>query len=198
MVGRHSKPLRAALLSAVSAALLSACAVGGRANNEAPLPAVDLASYMGEWQQVAHIPNWFQRNCVSGTKATYSLLASGQVEVRNECQTRTGLDSVVGVARPRTGVTIDAGQLRPASLEVAFAPGWVRWVPLAWGNYDIVYLSPDRRVAIVTEPSRRYMWVLSRSRTIADSEWNTVERRLAQLGFQRDQWIKDAQAQAGS
>jgi apolipoprotein D and lipocalin family protein len=70
-------------------------------------------------------------------------------------------------------------------------------VPLAWGNYDIVYLSPDGRVAIVTEPSRRYMWVLSRTRGIADSEWVAVERRLAQLGFQRDQWIKDAQAPAG-
>ncbi|MEJ8851002.1 lipocalin family protein [Variovorax rhizosphaerae] len=192
MVARRSKPPYFAVLSALlSAALVSGCAFGERATRQATLPAVDLASYMGEWQQLAHIPNWFQRKCVSRTRASYRLLASGQVEVRNECETKSGNDSVVGVARPRTDAVVESGQLRPASLEVAFAPEWVRWVPLAWGNYDIVYLSPDRRVAIVTEPSRRYMWVLSRTRTIAEGEWKAVESRLTQLGFQRDQWVRD-------
>ncbi|MEJ8853119.1 lipocalin family protein [Variovorax robiniae] len=194
MVARRLNALYLAVLSALlSTALVSGCAFGERGTAQATLPAVDLASYMGEWQQLAHIPNWFQRKCVSDTRASYRLLASGQVEVRNECRTKTGTDSVVGVARPRTGAVVESGRLQPASLEVAFAPEWVRWVPLVWGNYDIVYLSTDRRVAIVTEPSRRYMWVLSRTGKIAQSEWTAVELRLTQLGFQRDQWVRDAE-----
>ncbi|WP_422823981.1 lipocalin family protein [Variovorax robiniae] len=149
-------------------------------------------SYMGEWHQVAHIPNWFQRKCVSGAKASYRRLASGQVAVRNECRTKSGLESVAGVARPRSGVVVDSGQLRPTLLEVAFVPSWLRWAPLFWANYDIVYLSPDQHLATVTEPSRSYMWVLSRTSSIAESEWNLVERRLRELGFQRDQWVRDA------
>ncbi|SFM10858.1 apolipoprotein D and lipocalin family protein [Variovorax sp. OV329] len=182
-------------MAALPAAIaISGCAIGSGAKSrdaDARLPSVDVASYMGEWKQVAHIPNWFQRQCVSGTKATYKLLERGQIEVRNECQTKSGPDSVVGLARPRAGATVDSGQLRPASLEVAFAPQWLRWMPLVWANYDVVYLSPDRRVAIVTEPSRTYMWVLSRTSDVDASVWRDVESRLAELGFARDQWVKD-------
>lgn len=173
------------------AALVCGCAVGRSENELAALPSIDLASYMGEWYQVAHIPNRFQAACVSGTKATYRLLKSGEIEVRNECQTKSGLNGVVGAARPRAGAALESGQLRPATLEVAFAPSWIRWMPLAWANYDVVYLSSDARVAIVTEPSRSYLWVLSRTSRIADDEWMQVERRLKQLGFRHDQWVKD-------
>ena len=175
-------------------ATVSGCAADSsesRRNASPALPSVDLAGYMGEWHQMAHIPNRFQRQCVSGAKASYKLLPSGQVEVRNECQTRSGIDSVVGAARPRDGAVVRSGQLRPASLEVAFAPAWTRWVPLVWANYDVAYLSSDGRVAIVTEPSRSYMWVLSRSKTLGEPEWKDVEQRLETLGFKRDEWVRD-------
>ncbi|MGJ7512400.1 lipocalin family protein [Variovorax sp. GT1P44] len=187
---------------ACGAALLAIAAVGGCASVDnsntnknssagASLPSVNLAGYMGEWQQVAHIPNRFQRQCVSGAKASYRLLDTGQVEVRNQCRTASGLDSVTGVARPRAGATIESGELRPGSLEVAFAPSWLRWTPFVWADYDIVYLSPDRSLAVVTEPSRTYMWVLSRTSEIDEMGWRGIERHLLDLGFVRDQWVKD-------
>ncbi|WP_146081882.1 lipocalin family protein, partial [Pseudoxanthomonas sp. KAs_5_3] len=91
---KRSIPIKLAFALAW-ATLICGCAVEQREHAQAALPAVDLPNYMGEWHQIAHIPNWFQASCVSGAKATYRLLRSGEVEVRNECQTKSGLDSVV-------------------------------------------------------------------------------------------------------
>jgi apolipoprotein D and lipocalin family protein len=75
----------------------------------------------------------------------------GTVEVVNRCRTADGEpDSVTGVARPPSGMArIEAGQLKPARLEVSFLP--------AWGAYWVVDLAPDGRYAIVSEGSREYL-----------------------------------------
>jgi apolipoprotein D and lipocalin family protein len=55
------------------------------------------------------------------------------------------------------------GQPGAGRLEVSFAPHWLSWVPLVWGDYWIMQLDADYQVALVGTPDRKYLWVLSRS-----------------------------------
>jgi apolipoprotein D and lipocalin family protein len=149
------------------------------------LPSLDIASYMGTWYQVAWIPNRFQAQCVSDTVAIYRELGDGTIEVRNRCRQADGrIDSVQGLARPPSGSTQPAtGQLIPARLEVSFLPRWLRWTGLGWGDYWVIDLADDGRYAIVSEASRKYLWVLSRQPVLTLNDKAAIDIKLRALGF---------------
>jgi apolipoprotein D and lipocalin family protein len=147
-----------------------------------PLATLDVKAYMGRWYQAALYPNRFQRQCVANTSAVYRLLENNTVEVTNACTTASGQEQVVGQARPRDAALQD-GRLNPASLEVAFAPSWLRWLPVVWGNYDVLAFEADGTVAIVGEASRTYLWVLSRSPTLSQATWAQIDATVTRLGY---------------
>lgn len=138
---------------------------------------VDLSRYMGVWHEIARYPNRFQRQCVGPSSATYSLQADGSVSVLNRCQTASGQwDEALGQARQLGGPT-------SARLQVRFAPAWLSFLPMVWGDYWIVALGEDYDWVVVSEPRREYLWVLSRQASWSSSEDEAMKVRLKQLGF---------------
>ena len=71
----------------------------------------------------------------------------------------------------------------PATLAVRFAPAWLAWLPLVWGDYWVIDLADDYRYAVVGEPSREYLWVLARGPQLADADWHRIVARLPALGY---------------
>jgi len=160
------------------------------------LPSLDVAAYMGTWYQVAWFPNRFQSQCVADTRAIYRQLPNGQIEVANRCRLADGkIDDIIGIARP-AGSVVEAGQLRPAQLEVSFLPAAVRWLPVGWGRYWVLRLADDGRYAVVSEPTKQYLWVLSRTPKLAASDESAIRSQLQQLGFDLARW--QAHPQTGS
>lgn len=151
------------------------------------VPKVDLSRYQGRWYQIAHYPNAFQKRCASHTMADYQLLGNGQVQVLNSCKGAEGQAiSAVGLARLKQtrflGVALaDAGST--AKLEVRFAPGWLSWVPGVWAPYWVIQLADDYRYAVVGEPSREYLWILSRTPELAPQDRATINGLLTQQGY---------------
>ena len=137
--------------------------------------AVDLTRYAGQWYEIARYPNRFQRQCVAETTATYRVLDNGNVGVVNRCRTREGMDEANGVARRVDG--------RTDRLAVSFLPAALRWLPIGWGSYWIVELAPDYRYAVIGEPSREYLWVLARTRTLSPEDRRAIESRLPAHGY---------------
>jgi apolipoprotein D and lipocalin family protein len=141
---------------------------------------------MGTWYQVALFPNRFQAQCVSDTTATYRPLPDGTVEVANRCRKADGsMDEAIGLARP-TGTlnnTPSGSVLAPARLEVSFLPAWLRWLPVGWGRYWVIQLADNGRYAVISEPSRQYLWILSRKPTLAPADDAMIRARLRQQGF---------------
>lgn len=179
----------AAVALAACASVLGAMPPAAGAQAPAPmqaLAALDVASYMGTWYQVAWIPNRFQKQCVSDTAATYRDRGDGTVEVLNRCRQADGsFDRVLGIARPPVGVArIEAGRLMPARLEVSFLPAWLRWTGIGWGAYWVVDLAPDGRYVIVSEASREYLWVLSRQPALTPNDDAAIKAKLQALGFE--------------
>ncbi len=179
---------RPSILLAVvlAAACTSALPQGSPVASIEPIASLAVPRYLGTWYQVALYPNAFQSQCVSDTTATYRERTDGAIEVVNRCRNARGeLDEAIGYARP-TG-TLAEGTLRPAQLEVSFLPAWLRWAQAighwGWGAYWVIQLAPDYRYAVVSEPTRRYLWVLSRTPTLSADDEATVRARLQQQGF---------------
>lgn len=147
----------------------------------APLPTqdwVDLARYAGRWYEIARLPNRFQEKCAGDVAATYTLRPDGRVRVVNECRGEDGRTSrAEGVARR-------ADLKGPASrLKVRFAPAFLSFLPQVWGDYWIVELDQDYRHAVVGDPSRRYLWILSRSPEMDAATYESLASAAGRLGF---------------
>jgi len=144
----------------------------------APVARLDLARYAGLWHEIRRADNAFQRACRPGTTtARYTLLPGGAaVRVENRCATP---------ARRRRGARGVAWPVDPARgdgrLRVSFVPlvpvAVLRRLPAALVSapYDVVYVSPDYREAVVR--SGRLWWVLARTPTLPDARRDALEAR---------------------
>ena len=163
----------------IGTVFLAAAACGGMEPRE-PLTTVafvDLSQYSGTWYEIARLPMWFQRHCVD-SKAIYTSRPDGTVGVHNECQTDTGgLDQVDGVA-----TVVD--QKTNARLTVVFDNFFARLFGSSrQGNYWILDLDPDYRVAMVGTPDRRYLWILSRTPRLDEPTYELLVAKALGLGF---------------
>lgn len=168
---------------AVCAMVIAASPAGAQTLPNAPVPQLDLARYLGQWHEIAHLPMYFQQQCIDTITATYSTLPDGQIRVHNACRTRNGMDAADGVAR--TTQTVGA-------LKVRFAPAWLSWLSWVWADYWVVDLDPDYRWAVVGSPSKDYLWVLSREPGMSREQFNLLRDRAAQRGYPVDKLVMAA------
>jgi apolipoprotein D and lipocalin family protein len=141
------------------------------------ISALDVPRYLGTWYEIAKFPNWFQKKCVSNTKAVYTARPDGNLRVLNSCKTAGGETSEAeGLAR-------QIGAKDSPRLEVRFAPEWLSFLPLVWGDYWVIDLDPQYQVAAVSDPRREYLWVLSRSPQIDPKVYADLLQRLKQQQF---------------
>ena len=175
---------RACLVLTLTACALSAQADDGPRASAAQSPAalttiasLDVPRYMGVWFEIAKYPNWFQRMCVSSTKAEYSPQPNGTVRVVNRCTTDDGkTKETVGVAR-------QIGTANSPKLEVQFTPAWLSFIPFLWADYWVIDLDPDYQLVAVSEPKRDYLWVLSRTPEVNSAAYDALLARLEKKGF---------------
>jgi apolipoprotein D and lipocalin family protein len=143
-----------------------------------PVQDVDLARYAGRWYEVARFPNRFQAKCTGETTADYELLPNGQVRVVNACRQADG-----GIARVEGRARL-AQRHGPASkLKVRFAPRWLSFLPMVWGDYWILDLTDDYSAALVGDPHRAYLWILSRTPQLDEAVYRRMVAAAAAQGF---------------
>jgi apolipoprotein D and lipocalin family protein len=138
---------------------------------------LDVPRYLGTWYEIAKFPNWFQKKCVGNTKAVYTAKADGNLRVLNSCKTSSGeISEAEGLAR-------QIGGKDSPKLEVRFAPEWLSFLPLVWGDYWVIDLDPQYQVAAVSDPKREYLWVLSRIPQLDPKAYEDLLQRLKQQQF---------------
>ena len=162
----------AAFLCLVAGIALAAPDTSG--NDPAPLRTVShvhLTRYVGTWYEIASYPQRFQKGCTA-TTAVYTLREDGKIQVVNRCH-RDSLDGRETIARGRARVV---DRETNAKLKVTFF-----W-PF-WGDYWIIDLDPDYRYAVVGHPNRKYLWILSRTRTMDPLVYSGILERLTAQGY---------------
>lgn len=129
---------------------------------------VDLDRYMGEWYEIARYPNAFQRNVV-GVIADYRKRDDGRLDVINSGRIKT-LDGKVDRSEV-VGWVVD--KQSNAKWKVQFL--WPFSVP-----YWIIDLHAGYEYAVVGQPSRKFLWVLSRKPQMSEETYQGICERLTQ------------------
>jgi len=152
------------------------------------VPWVDLGRYAGSWYEIARLPNWFQKQCAGDVTATYTLLNDGAIQVVNSCRKKNGQ---IAQAEGRAKLADTDGP--NTKLKVRFAPKLLSFLPFVWGNYWIIDLAPDYSYAVIGEPTRKYLWVLSRTPTMDDTILQSVLDQVEQKGYDLSSLIRTQQ-----
>ncbi len=144
------------------------------AREEPPLEVVaqvDTKKYLGKWYEIARYPHSFEENCYAVT-ADYTLRDDGSIQVVNRCR-EGGLN---GELRKAVGKAYVVDSKSNAKLEVTFF-----W-PF-YGDYWIIDLDENYQYAVVSEPDRQYLWILSRTPTMDPSLYQHLTAKLKSKGF---------------
>ena len=164
---------------------LAGCATTSTQRLELPaleaVERVDLDRYVGTWFEIANFPQRFQRGC-TGTTATYTVRSDGDIDVLNQC--REG--SLDGDLRSGLGRARVMDRKTNAKLQVSFFRPF-------WGDYWIIDLDDDYQYAVVGHPSRDYLWILSRTPTMAETTYRSILGRLVNLGYDTSQLVRTQQ-----
>lgn len=168
----------------VGGALLLAAAFGYAENSKPDLttvPSVELNRYLGRWYEIARYPNSFQKKCMGDTTATYTLRDDGRIQVLNQCRKADGkMDDAKGKAKI-------ADKKTNAKLKVTFF-----W-PFS-GDYWVIGLDPEYRWAVVGEPSRKYLWILSRTAKMNEEDYAEAVRVIREKGYDLSRLMKTPQS----
>jgi apolipoprotein D and lipocalin family protein len=153
-----------------------ACAAG-KSNDPQTVPLLDLGRYLGRWYEIARYPNRFEKQCDRDVTATYALRDDGRILVVNAC---VRPDGTRDEARGRAKIDDHATH---AKLKVTFF-----W-PF-FGNYWVLELGQNYEYAVVGEPGRKYLWILSRTPQMSEETYRSITLRLAARGYDAGQLIK--------
>lgn len=163
--------------------VLSSC-IPETGKNMKPLQtvsSVDLNRYIGKWFEIARYHHKFQEGCV-GSRATYDLRNDGKITVVNECYE----ESFSGKLRSAKGKAWVVDRETNAKLKVSFF-----W-PFA-GDYWIIDLGRDYEYAVVGHPSRKYLWILSRTPEMDEGLYQSILARLQEQEYDTTKLIRTAQ-----
>jgi len=139
------------------------------------VPHVELEKYLGKWYEIARLPARFQEGCTE-TTATYALSEDGRISVLNECRKNGKLKQAKGKAK-----VVD--KVSGAKLKVTFF-----W-PF-YGDYWIINLGEDYDYAVVGTPSRKYLWILSRTPQMDGKLYSQLLESVKSKGFDVNNLIK--------
>ena len=172
--------MRTALATGVCALMM--VALTAAAENPQTVDHVNLDRYAGKWYEIARLPNSFQDECASDVTAEYRR-RDGGLEVINRCKREDGsVERAAGVARVVNEET-------NAQLKVRFAPAWLSWLSSAWVDFWILYLAPDYSVSAVGTPTRKSLWILSRTPDIPEQTYEEMKAHLVRQGYDVDKLV---------
>lgn len=132
-------------------------------------PTVDLARFQGKWFEIAKLPRYTQNYCTGTT--TFFKQRDGGLDVTNEC--RLGkLDGELKASTARVDVTGEGGASKLEIHVGAFS-----------GDYWILEVGEHYEYAVIGVPSRKYLWILSRTPKLDQAALDGIVERMKAANF---------------
>ena len=168
------------LVSFLTFAAFVSVALEGKKDELEVVQSVNLTRYVGRWYEISRLPNSFQKKCADTVTANYTMRGDGTIEVINRCRKPSG---EYATAKGKAKIVDTKTN---AKLKVTFF-----W-PF-YGDYWILDLGPNYEYAVVGEPGRKYLWILSRSPQMDEALYQELLQRMAAKGFNTEKMIKTSQ-----
>ena len=144
--------------------------------NASPVENFDVDKYLGSWYEIARFDFRFEKD-MNNVMAQYSLNEKNNVTVLNSGYNYKKEEwvSANGVAKFR-------GDKNKAALKVSFFGPF-------YSGYNVIALDDDYKYALVAGKSLKYLWILSREKSIPE-EIKTAYLKIAQeVGYDTSKLI---------
>jgi apolipoprotein D and lipocalin family protein len=167
------------------AVLLNASACASQLPPIKPVAHVDLPRFMGNWYVIASIPTRFEKNAYDALEV-YTLKPNGDVATSFHFREgsfdgeKKDIHST-GIVKPGSGNAVWGVQ--------------VFW-PLK-AQYVVAWLKDDYSQVIVARDARDYTWVMARTPTIPQADYDALLARVQALGYPLDK-IRKVPQQPGT
>jgi len=138
-------------------------------------PNVDIPRFMGDWYVLAHIPAPAEKDAWNGVES-YKLEAGTKDVVETTFSFRPGsFDAPLETMRP-TGYVSEAD---PAVWGMKFY--W--WQGPFRFEYLVIHVDPEYRETVIGRSARDYVWVMARTPTIPDADWERLTAIVKEAGY---------------
>jgi apolipoprotein D and lipocalin family protein len=161
-----------ALLTLMASASAAASAEGGRQPFQKVVDRIDLQSFLGSWYVVGVMPTPFEKGAANGVE-TYSLDAKGNIRVEYVFY-KGGPGGKRKVMRQK-GWIVD----RERNSEWKVQPLWPLKLP-----YLIIDAADDYRYAVIGTNNYKYVWIMSRTPSISETDYAGILSRLEERGYE--------------
>lgn len=136
---------------------------------------VDINRYLGTWYEIARYEHFFEKDC-KNVSANYSLMEENKIKVINSCQK---IDT--NKTKEATGIAYATDDTN-SKLKVSFFRPF-------YGDYWILMLDKDYKYVLVGSPSREYLWILSRTKTLPKDILDKIILKIKELNFDEKKLI---------
>lgn len=126
--------------------------------------------YLGKWYEIARFDYVFERN-MNNVTAEYSLRDDGLIKVDNK-----GYNYKKNKWKESIGKAKFAGSDNVARLKVSFFGPF-------YAPYNVIAIDDDYRYALVAGGNLKYLWILSRDKTIPDRVKKNYLAQAQKLGY---------------
>ena len=154
----------------ILASVLSACATANLAPI-ATVPKVDLPKFMGDWYVIAAIPTAIETEAYNAIES-YKLEADGSIAT-TFTYNKGSFSGKLKTYKPRGFVIENSGN----------ALWGMQFIWPIKAEYRIAYLNEDYTQTIIARNARDYVWIMARTPTITDAEYEKLTKLVAQYGY---------------
>ena len=137
----------------------------------------DINRFTGTWYEIARLDHGFEKG-MSHVSAEYSMNADGSLKVINKGFDTKSRAWQASEAKAGFIESPDVGRLKVSF----FGP--------FYGSYNIIDLDEKNySYAMITGPSTRFFWILSRGKTLDNEVMQRMVKKAIDLGFKLDKLI---------
>jgi len=165
--------------------MLAGCATGKADPTLPPLTLVervDLATFMGDWHVLGNIPTSAEKGCHNALEQ-YALRDDGKIAITFSCNKES-------FAGKREVKHFTATVQNPGlNSEWRVTMKWLGFIPIRL-PFLVIDLADDGSYTVIGYPSREYLWIMARTKTLPDDVWAGIYDRLRAQAYNTDVIIR--------
>jgi apolipoprotein D and lipocalin family protein len=139
------------------------------------VPAIDLKAFMGDWNVLGNIPSGPEKGCHNALEQ-YALQEDGTVAITFSCN--KGSFTAPREINHFTGLIQNPGINTEWKVRMKF----LGFIPIKL-PYLVIDLAADGSYTVIGYPSRDYVWIMARGKTLPEEVWTGILSRLTEQGY---------------